>query len=413
MGKTVLQINPVIRQNTSTGRIMREIGEVAKQAGWRSVIAYSGGRDRGEFAFSETLPVGNRFDVATHGLVTRLSDRHGLASRHATRRFIKNIETLNPDIIHIHNIHGYFLNYKLLFDYLSHSERKVVWTIHDCWLYTGHCYHYTAQGCNRWQTGCGHCPQRGKFPQSWFIDRSRRNWLDKQKAFNSPKRENMVLVPVSEWLKGELEKSFLKDRDIRVIHNGIDLSVFYPRVDTEEVLRKYNIPCDGRIILGVAALWHKEKGIDDLIAMSRKLTEDEVIVLVGVDERLMKTLPENIIGIRRTDNVDELAALYSAADVFVNPTYQDNYPTVNLEAIACGTPVVTYRTGGSVEAITPETGRIVEVGDKIGMLDAARELISKGKAAYKESCVKFALANFDKTARYRDYLSLYEELLAG
>lgn len=387
---------------------MQEIGELAMANGWESYIAYSGGRDGIKPCKSILMPVGGKFDVAVHGLWTRLTDRHGLASWGATRKFIKEIEALKPDIIHIHNIHGYFLNYRLLFDYLKRADIPVVWTIHDCWLYTGHCYYYSSVGCDRWKTGCGNCPQRKAFPSSWFIDRSEGNYKDKSAAFNSIK-DKLTIVPVSRWIREEMSHSFLKDCRYQVIHNGIDLNVFDVQPDDREVREKYGLG-QKHIILGLASIWCKEKGWDDFVRMAGMLNEDEVIVMVGVSEEQQKLLPPNIVAIRRTDNIRQLAELYSAAVAFVNPTWQDNYPTVNLEAIACGTPVVTYRTGGSVEAVTEKTGYIVEQGDVKGLLDAVRQIEKNEKILYTLNCRAHALANFRKEERYEDYLKLYENL---
>lgn len=407
--KKLLQINPVFRINTSTGRIMQEIGELAMQHGWESYIAYSGGRDGiNKPCKSRLLPVGGKWSVVWHGLMTRLFDRHGLASDGATRRFIRQIEELRPDVIHIHNIHGYFLNYRILFDYLAHSGIPVVWTVHDCWLYTGHCYYYSYAGCRKWQTGCGRCPQKKSFPASWWIDRSARNYAGKKAAFTSMPREQLTIVPVSEWIKDEMQHSFLRGYPFRVIHNGINTEVFN-LFDSEGIKKKYGLS-GKHILLGVASIWSEEKGLDDFIRLAGMLNEDERIVLVGVNPKEMKRLPANVIGIARTENVHQLAELYSAADAFVNLTWQDNYPTVNLEAIACGTPVVTYRTGGSVEAVTEQTGWIVEQGDLEGIVRAVRTIERKGKPCYQESCRQYALAHFRKEDRYADYLKLYDEL---
>lgn len=403
----LLQINPVIRANTSTGRIMQEIGELAMANGWESYIAYSYGRDGIKPCKSKLVPVGNKVDVAFHGLWTRLTDRHGLASWRATRRFIDEIKSLKPDIIHIHNIHGYFLNYRLLFDFLVHSDIPVIWTVHDCWLYTGHCYYYSFVQCNKWQSGCDNCPQKRSFPASWIVDRSRQNMIDKARCFNSIK-DRLTIVPVSEWIYGEMQHSFLKDCHYRVIHNGIDLDIFRPFDNDYEVRQRYGLG-NKHIILALASIWSKEKGWDDLMNMSRQLDKDEVLVMVGVSERQQQQLTENIVGIRRTANIQQLAELYSTAEVFVNPTWQDNYPTVNLEAIACGTPVVTYRTGGSIEVITEQTGRVVPQGDVVAMLTAARDIIHRGKEAYRDCCREYALGHFDKKERYMEYLRLYEE----
>ncbi len=407
----LLQINPVIRLNTSTGRIMQEIAELATQHGWECYIAYSKGRDGMKPCKVKTVPVGNRWSTAWHGVMTRLLDRHGLASNSATRRFIKEIERIKPDIIHIHNIHGYFLNYKILFDYLSKAGIPVIWTVHDCWLYTGHCYYYSFAQCDKWETTCNNCPQRKLFPTSYFIDRSKQNFLDKQAAFCSMPKDKLTIVPVSKWIRGEMQQSFLKDYNYQVIHNGIDTDTFNI-YDTEAVKAKYNLT-GKHIILGVASIWSEEKGLNDFVRMAPLLHDDEVIVLVGIKEEEKKLLPNNIVPIARTENIRQLAELYAAADAFVNPTWQDNYPTVNMEAIACGTPVVTYRTGGSIETITPDTGIIVEQGDVQGLLDAARSIRDKGKEYFQPKCREYALAHFKKEERYAEYLELYSSQRLG
>lgn len=409
--KKLLQINPVLRVNTSTGRIMQEIGELAMLHGWKTYMAYSKGRDGIKECKSEIVPVGDVWSTAWHGLETRLLDRHGLASDRATREFVKRIEEIAPDIVHIHNIHGYFLNYRILFDFLSRSGIPVVWTVHDCWLYTGHCYYYSYAGCNKWQTGCGHCPQKKEFPASYFSDRSHRNWLDKKTAFTSMPLDKLTIVPVSDWIREEMSRSFLKDYHFQVIHNGINTEVF-DVYDATAVRQQYSLG-DKHIFLGVASIWSREKGLADFIKMSELIGQDEVIVLVGIKPEYMKLLPKNVVAIARTENIHQLAELYSAANVFINPTWQDNYPTVNLEAIACGTPVVTYRTGGSIEAITDTTGFIVEQGDVAGLVDAARCIIRRGKEAYRNVCRQYAVANFRKEDRYADYLNLYRQLTEG
>lgn len=406
--RTLLQINPVLRVNTSTGRIMQEIGELAMQHGWRSCIAYSKGRDGIKSCQSEVIPVGNKWSTIWHGLETRLFDRHGLASNEATRLFVKQIQELKPDVIHIHNIHGYFLNYQILFDFLAKSNIPVIWTVHDCWLYTGHCYYYSYAGCNKWQTGCGHCPQKREFPASWLIDRSHQNYEDKKQAFTSLPQDQLTIVPVSEWIREEMQHSFFRNNRFHVIHNGINTNIFNI-YNPEQVKQKYGL--NGKhILLGVASIWSREKGFDDCIQMADFLHPDEMLVLVGVRPEQQKKLKKNMLGIPRTENIHQLAELYAAADAFINPTWQDNYPTVNLEAIACGTPVVTYRTGGSIEAITDQTGFIVPQGNVKEMLEAARLISQRGKAYYQQPCRTYALENFRKEDRYQDYLDLYDKL---
>ena len=405
MTRKLLQINPVVRLNTSTGRIMREIGELAVASGWESYVAYSGARDGRPQHSSHLVPVGDKLDLAIHAVATRIFDAHGLASRRATRRFIRRIREIDPDVIHIHNIHGYFLNYPLLCKYLKESGKPVIWTVHDCWLYTGHCYYYSAVRCDKWRTGCGHCPQRRAFPASWLFDRSARNWRDKQRAFGS--LENLTIVPVSGWIRQEMASSFLADKHFRVFHNGIDLTVFRPEAGEGEK------PAEGTVILAVASIWLEEKGFGDLVKMAGLLREDEHLVLVGrmTDEQRQR-MPAGVQLIERTENVGRLAALYATATAFVNPTWQDNYPTVNLEAIACGTPVVTYRTGGSIESVTEGTGFVVEQGDVVGMLARVRELAAADRAETGRKCRSYALAHFEKEECYQQYIRLYENLAA-
>lgn len=406
----IVQINPVLRTSTSTGRIMQEIGALAQDNGWRVWCAYGKGRDGIRPCTTDIIPVGGRWSTALHGVLTRAFDRHGLGSTAATRKFVEKLREIDPDIIHIHNIHGYFLNYPIFFDYLAESRAKVIWTVHDCWLFTGHCYHYSYIGCDKWQHGCGKCPQRGAFPRSIIIDRSRRNFIDKRKYFTSVPRDRMIIVPVSEWMRGEMSHSFLSEYPFQVIHNGIDTTVFRPYAGSD-VRSRLGIGADQKIILGLASVWSPEKGLDDFIRLAEMLNDDETIVLVGIDPKTARKLPPSVKWIRRTENVAMLAELYSAATAFVNPTYQDNYPTVNLEAIACGTPVVTYRTGGSVESVTPSTGRVVPQGDVRAIMDAVREIEKLGKDTFIRPCRHYALANFSKEDRYNDYLRLYESLL--
>lgn len=405
MKRKLLQINPVVRLNTSTGRIMKEIGELAMEAGWESYIAYSKARDGVPAHTSQLVPVGDKLDLAIHAVATRLFDAHGLVSCRATRQLIKEIRRIDPDIVHIHNVHGYFLNYPMLLSFLQESGKPVIWTVHDCWLYTGHCYYYSAARCDKWKTGCGHCPQKRAFPASWLVDGSARNWRKKQEAFAPMTR--LTIAPVSKWIRQEMSQSLLKDKPFQVIHNGIDLTAFCPEAAEGEPA----LP--GTTILAVATLWHEEKGFPDLVRMAGMLREDEHLIMVGrMSEEQLQRLPANVQHIPRTENIGKLAVLYARATAFVNPTWQDNYPTVNLEAIACGTPVVTYRTGGSVEAITPETGYVVEQGDVEGMLEKVRVIADVSREAYRTRCRAHALAHFGKADCYQRYIDLYEDLAA-
>ena len=399
--KKLLQINPVIRESTSTGKIMRELGVMAISAGWESYIAYSGARDGVPQHSSKLIPVGSLLDLLWHWLATRLFDAHGLASRRATRKFIERIKEIDPDIIHIHNVHGYFLNYPLLCEYLASSGKAVIWTVHDCWLYTGHCYHYASAGCSRWESGCHDCPCKRRFPSSYGLDRSERNYRLKKALFTSlPK---FTLVVVSEWMKGELSRSFLSGVPCRCIHNGIDTGIFAPKEGVESPGIKY---------LAVASIWLPEKGLQDLAELSGMLASDEQLIIVGkMTDSKRRSLPGKVVCIERTSDVNTLVSLYSVATALVNPTWQDNYPTVNLEAISCGTPVVTYRTGGSVESVVPETGYVVEQGDVKGLYACLQEIRSRGREEWRGRCRDYALAHFDKKLAFGEYLKLYEDVL--
>lgn len=401
---TLLQIN-VSANAGSTGKIAEQIGNVAQAAGWESYIAYG---KRANESSSELIRVGNKWDIINHGIQTRLFDRHGLGSVCATRKLIKQLEDLNVDVVHLHNIHDYYINYKILFGYLKKRRFPVVWTLHDCWPFTGHCSHFDFIGCSKWQTHCGNCPGKEIYPKSLCFDRSKKNYDDKKEAFCSI-LDNLILIPVSNWLEGFVRKSFLKDaRRIETIHNGIDINLFHPTKGTT-IRAKYNIPKEKRMILGVAAPWTKKKGLEDFIQLAKNLKEDYVIVLVGLSAEQLKKMPQGIIGIPRTENQTELVSLYSEASVFVNPTYEDNYPTTNLEALACGTPVITYRTGGSPESITDNTGAIVEKGDMAALCEC---IISKSKeiGASNTICREWAINNCNSELVYERYMRIYESL---
>lgn len=403
---TLLQINTTLNSG-STGRIAEGIGLTAAADGWSSFIAH-GTRYKNPSRL-QSIEVGGWLEERIHGgWYSLLLDRHGLGSVGATKRLIRVIDSrIKPDIIHLHNIHGYYLNYRILFEYLQKVGIPVVWTLHDCWPITGHCVHFEFVGCDRWQSSCAHCPQSSAYPRS-FRDHSARNFRLKKELFTSL-GDRLTLVPVSNWLERLLRRSFFRDFRIQTIHNGIDLSVFQPHTA--------NVKSDPRLkdrymVLGVAAPWTERKGLSDFIKLRSVLPRDHAIVLVGLSEQQIKNLPPDIIGIGRTESTDELVKLYSVADVFVNTTYEDNYPTVNLEAMACGTPVITYRTGGSPEAVTSETGLIVEPGDVSALSAGIREITAgKGKSSYTSTCTRRAEEYFDQNKQFRKYIDLYDNLL--
>lgn len=399
--KTLLQINTVVNRG-STGRIAEEIGNLAINAGWNSYIAY--GRKPG-YSKSNLIRIGNVFHCYWHVLKTRLFDKHGLGSKSATMMFVEEIERISPDIIHLHNIHGYYLNYSILFKYLSEANIPIVWTLHDCWSFTGHCPYFDFVNCDKWKSQCSNCIQRKKYPASWFADRSKMNYIDKKNCFNRPR--NLTLVPVSNWLNNLVKYSFLSKNDTVVIHNGIDLDTFYPRNSIKEKLGLQN----QFVILGVANIWEERKGLDEFIQLSREVSSDVTIILIGLSKKQMRIIPSNIIGIERTDSVNQLAEFYSSADIFLNLTKEDNFPTTNIEALACGTPVLTYRTGGSVEAVTPEVGFVVDQGDIGSILAAIQVVKTNGKEKYISICRDHAVLHFRNSQCFTKYIDLYNSLL--
>ena len=403
--KTLFQITTVAVSG-SVGRIAEEIGQLVIKAGWDSYIAHGRGYLPSK---SKLIQIGTKRDVFCHFLQTRLFDRHGLASKKATKILIKQIEAIRPDVIHLHNIHGYFLNYEILFEYLSTLKIPILWTLHDCWSFTGHCYHPLSLNCERWISGCYNCPQKKNYPKSLLMDRSFQNYKDKKKAFTSVER--LVIIPVSDWLSKVVRASFLNQVTIHRIHNGVNVEVFRPRSNSEIIKNELGIS-ERKMVLGVTNVWTDRKGLSDFIKLSSLIKETYSIVLVGLSPQQIKILPDNIIGITRTENIDRLAELYSAADVFVNPTWEDSFPTTNLEALACGTPIITYRTGGSIEAVSSITGLIVEQGE-INMLVHAIETICKyGKKKYVDVCREHAIRYFRKEDRYAEYLQLYDDLIS-
>ncbi len=370
--KNLLQINSVINVGSS-GRIAEEIGQVVLEKGWNSNIAY--GRNERP-SKSVLIKIGTDWDVKIHGLQTRLFDRHGLSSKNATVKFIRQIEKIEPDIIHLHNLHGYYLNIEVLFNFLSIVNIPVIWTLHDCWAMTGHCAHFTLIGCEKWKTRCYNCPQTKAYPTSILIDRSLQNYNLKKELFTSVK--NMTIVPVSHWLGGIVEQSYLAGLPIQVINNGIDLDTFSPQNNTEEVREKYGI---GKrfMLMAAATAWSDRKGLKDYVKLSKSLGNDCVIVLVGLSKAQIKFLPNTIIGIPRTENVLELAKFYSAANIVLNLSAEETFGLTTVEGFACGTPGIVYNCTASPELITPDTGFVVEKGDIQGLLNAINSVKEKGK----------------------------------
>lgn len=397
MSKKLLQIN-VTANWGSTGKIAEDIGKLAIDAGWESWIAYGRGNPSSE---SKLIRIGNDWDMKSHALQSRLFDNHGLASSKVTKIFIQQIKEIKPHIIHLHNIHGYYLNYPLLFDFLKEYGAPVVWTLHDCWPFTGHCAYYDYAKCDKWRTQCHDCPQLRSYPASVWLDRTERNFNRKKDAFLS--HPDITFVPVSDWLKTELSKSFLSDYSAITIHNGINLDIFKP---SQNITKQGN----EKVILGVASVWDKRKGLDEFVKLRPLLPDNYLIILVGLSQDQISSLPAGITGIRRTENVGQLVDLYSMADVFVNPTLEDIFPTTNLEALACGTPVITYETGGSPEAIDDHTGFVVPYQDVTTLAEKIK-IVCEKHPFDSIKCRERAVEFYDKQKVFKEYINLYNQLL--
>ena len=393
--KRLLQINECL--HFSTGMITQQIGEAAIGNGWESWIAYSV-RQPAKPSKSHLIRVGNRIGPYIHFIENRVFDREGLSSKRASKKLVKQIQEIKPDVVQLHNLHDHWLNYQILFEYLNKTDIKVVWTFHDCWAFTGHCFHFVTENCQKWRIGCGKCPLQREYPNS-LLDRSKKNYELKKKLFSD--NPNLTIVACSDWMAGLVKQSFLKDKRIEVIHNGIDLKVFKPSSTK---------PKDGLFrVLAVSNVWNKEKGYNDILRIREHLPADYEIIIVGLTEEQLKKLPTGIRGIQRTQNVQELVDLYSAADVLINPTYADTFPTINIEALACGTPVITYRTGGSPEIIDEKTGIVVDQGDLEALVDAIISL--RSNPLDSKECRQRAEVFFNKGERFEDYIKLYEQLL--
>lgn len=394
----LVQIN-VAANWGSTGRIAEQIGLKAREAGWESSLVY--GRLATPSAL-DTFKVGNPLSVVEHFIEDRLLDNEGRASRLATRRLVAHLKALAPDVVHLHNIHDHWLNYEMLFRHLRETGVPVVWTFHDCWAFTGHC-RFTHDDCDRWRSNCAGC--RHKHP--FGLDCAERNFARKRTAFTS--LDKLTIVPVSDWMGGLVKDSFLKDCAMQVIHNGVDLNAFNPHPDSSAPKCGLQADNNRTVVLGVSSVWQDSKGLQEFIRLSEN--PDYQVVMVGVPDRLRSKLPRAVMAVGRTSSQRELAAWYRTADVFVNPTYLDNYPTVNLEAMACGTPVVTYRTGGSPEAVDAATGIVVEQGDFNALCAAVETVRRNGRSRYADACRMRAEALFDKEKCYEAYLDLYRTLL--
>jgi putative colanic acid biosynthesis glycosyltransferase len=397
----VLQINSVANSG-STGRIAEEIGNVLLAHGHDSYIAYGRGTATSS---SKLIKIGSDKDVYLHGAYTLLTDKHGFGSIRATQKFIQEVEKINVDLIALHNLHGYYIHLPTLLDFINKTNVPVVWTLFDCWTFTGHCSYFDDIGCVKWKNHCFNCPKHKSYPSSW-VDNSFSNFEEKRKYFTSV--NNMEIIAHSNWLGDLVGNSFLKKYRVHVTPSAINLDLFAPTLSDLNV--RYRVD-EKKVILGCANTWSNRKGYDDFVTLSKRIDEEYQIVMIGLNTKEINSLPNNIIGLQRTESIEELAQWYTLAYVFVNPTSQDNFPTTNLESLACGTPVITYDTGGSPEAIDDETGFVVNKGDVNGIVESIKKLKGLNYDSISKACRARAERLYDKKTRYLDYLRVFESMV--
>ena len=414
----VLQINSSYKFGGSTGRIAFDLKHIMENNGIESYAAY--GINRGAISESNTLLLQSKLEMRLSQLQGRLFSRHGFNNKAATKRLLNYIDEIKPDLIHIHNIHGFYIHCGMLFDYIKTHNLPVVWTLHDCWSFTGWCAYFDYAECGKWKDHCFNCKCKKDYPKAWISSRSKSNFDLKKKTFNGVK--NLHLVTPSHWLSSLTRESFLRDYPVTVINNGVDVNVFKPTANS--VKRELGIE-GKKMLLAVAGGLARRKGSKYLVEIPEKLNEDEVLIILGIKANQKSLLPsKKCIGIPYTNSVDELAAIYTAADVFINTTLEDNFPTTNIEAMSCGTPIITFNTGGSPEPVLDgeeviiegncqltKVGGVVNKGDVDSLLNLARSIIKKGKGVYESCCIDKAVHLYNKRNQYLKYVELYKRVL--
>lgn len=402
MKKKLVQINTVC--NASTGQIMHDIQAAAEKQGYETVSFVGRRKVYTDFKCEK---FGNACSFWTHVILNTLFDCQGYGSYFTTGKLIRRLREEEPDIIHLHNLHGYYLNLPRLFHYLSYEfQGKVYWTFHDCWPFTGHCPYFVIADCDKWKEGCSRCTQKRQYPISFGMDASSANYKHKKEMFTAVK--DITVITPSQWMKSLIEQSFFKDYRIQVVNNGIDLKVFHPYEEkkVQEIRKKYHLPAGQKILLGVAGVWEKRKGLDTLIELQGLLSADYVIVLAGVSRVQIRMLPAGMIGIERTENKEELAMLYSAAYIFLNPSMEESFSLVTVEAMACGVPVIVLDTSAVKELADEQSGVVLHENHPHAFASAIKKLEDAypDRAKIAESAQKYG-----KERMVQEVLKLYEE----
>ena len=392
----VLLINAVCGTG-STGRIVADIWKALKDQGHEAKVAYGVGH--GSIVSPEDqICFNNKIGYYTHNILAKITDKTGMYSKRETKELLKKIDEFQPDIIHLHNLHGYYINYPILFEYLAKKDIPVVWTLHDCWAYTGHCAYYSANQCALWKTDCEKCEHLQEYPRCYFNGNTKNNYKKKKAAFTSVSR--MIITTPSNWLANEVKKSFLSKYPILTVYNAIDLNIFKPTASDFKTVHGIG---SQQMILSVANVWEKRKGLDDIVELSKVLDSNKVLVIVGVDEDQKKKLPTDIIAIKRTANLDELVKIYSAADVFVNLSVEETFGMVTAEALACGTPVVAYDKTAVPEVVDKQSGVIVHAGNIQELVSGIR----KAQSISSENARRRA-EMFDKKTEIERFMYIYQ-----
>lgn len=395
----ILHINSV--SYGSTGGIMFSLADYMRENG-HEVYATAGFtfRDCKKDNFFITSGI---FEKFIHKQIAFFNGKTGFYSDSATKKLLRFMDSFSPDVVHLHNLHCWFVNIKMLFSYIKQKNIPVVWTLHDAWAFTGHCAHFESTGCDRWKIGCGDCVQTGEYPAS-LIDVSKKMYALKKEIFCDV--ENMNIVTPSSWLCDRVRESFLSDYPVTVINNSVDTDIFKPRASNFKA--KYGID-DKYMILGVSDGWNYKKGVDVFVELAKRLDDRCAVVLVGTDKKCEKKLPQNIVSIRRTADKNALSEIYSASDVFVNPTREDTFPTVNMEALACGVPVITFNSGGSPEIINENCGITVEKNDIDALCRAIHHVLNDRPFSPDDSIMR--AKNFSKEKFFENYFKIYEKAM--
>lgn len=365
----ILYINSVYGTG-STGKIVYNQVCEAKAKGHNIMVACSTVEQIPQNLRGDVITVGNKSDYFFHNIMSRITDSEGLYSKTSTKKLVSKIKDFNPDIIYIHNLHGHWINYEILFDFLVKADKQIIWHLHDCWAFTGHCAHFSIIKCYKWKKGCEKCPSLKSYPKCYGVDNSKRNYERKKKAFTSVKK--LKIITPSKWLKNLVDESFLNKYPVEVIYNKIDCSVFKPT--PSDFKERYGIS-DKIMLLGVSNVWIKEKGYYDFFELSKLLDDRFALVMVGLTDKQLMEIPERIIGIKRTKNAEELAEIYSAADFYLNPSRQETFGMTTLEAVKCGTEAVVYK-GTACE----------EIVEKYGGVSLEQDVLEIKK--YLEECIR-------------------------